>query len=174
MNNETKITIVNGNLHVENAHITFKNFEGRSDQYNMNGAKSFALVVPEEFVDMLQANGWKLRIKPDTRGEGDFVTLKVKVKFNNQGPGVYLNSVGRATKLNDATVGMLDHIRMTNIAMIIRPYDWALNGNSGRTAYLQAMEAEQIIDAISAKYQAQEYAQPVDVDVQDPSMIENF
>ena len=36
------------------------------------------------------------------------------------------------------------------------------------------MEAEQIIDAISAKYQAQEYAQPVDVDVQDPSMIENF
>lgn len=174
MNNETRITIVNGNLHVENAKLKFCNFEGRVDQFNKNGAKSFSLIIPEEYADMLHANGWNLKVKPDPKGEGDEVRLPVKVKFNYQGPGVYLNTLGRTKKLFDDTVGMLDKVRMTNIGMIIRPYDWEFNGNTGRTAYLQAMEADQIINEIDAKYQSLEFEQGQSMDVQDPSMIENF
>ena len=37
--------------------------------------------------------------------------------------------------------------------MDIRPYDWEVNGKTGRTAYLQSIHVEQSIDRFAARYE---------------------
>ena len=48
--------------------------------------------------------------------------------------------------------GSLDNIDIVNVSLDIRAYDWEVNGKTGRTAYLQAMEVTQNIDRFAAKY----------------------
>ena len=47
---------------------------------------------------------------------------------------------------------MLDEIDIASVNMDLRPYDWEVNGKTGRSAYLQAMEVTQNIDRFGAKY----------------------
>ena len=85
------------------------------------------------------------------------MTLPVKVKFNARGPAIYvLSGSNKPTRLNEETVGMIDEIDIQSVRMDIRPYDWEINGKTGRTAYLQAMEITQNIDRFGAQYNAEE------------------
>lgn len=63
-----------------------------------------------------------------------------------------LNSLGNVTKLDEESIGCLDNIEIESVNMDIRPYDWEVNGRTGRTAYLQSMEVIQRIDRFSARY----------------------
>ena len=137
-----------GILQIDDAKIIFKNFRGEADKYNREGDRNFALVIPtEEMADELVKEGWNVKIK-DPREEGDvpFMYLPVKVKFNDRGPHIYVITNGRKVKLREETVGMLDRIYISSSNMDIRPYDWEVNGKSGRTAYLQSIECYQEVD----------------------------
>ena len=144
-----------GILQINGAMITNRNFAGRGDQYNRPGDKNFSLIIPtQEMADELIAQGWNVKIR-DARDEGGdpFMYLKVKVKFNDRGPAVYLKSGTAVNQLNEETVGMLDDIELSNVDLDIRPYDWKLNdGSTGRTAYLQGMDVEQKLDRFAARY----------------------
>ena len=72
--------------------------------------------------------------------------LPVKIKFNDRGPHIYVITNGRKVKLDEESVGMLDRIYISNVNLDIRPYDWEVNGKTGRTAYLQSMECYQEVD----------------------------
>ena len=144
-----------GILQIDNAMITHRNFAGRGDQYNREGDKNFSLIIPTpEMAEDLISRGWNVKIR-DARDEGGdpFMFLKVKVKFNDRGPNVYLKS-GRATnKLDEESIAILDDIEIMNVDLDIRPYDWTLtNGDSGRTAYLQGMDVEQKLDRFAESY----------------------
>lgn len=137
-----------GILQIDDAKIIFKNFRGEADKYNREGDRNFSLVIPtEEMADELVKEGWNVKIK-DPREEGDvpFMYLPVKVKFNDRGPHIYVITNGRKVKLGEETVGMLDRIYISSSNMDIRPYDWEVNGKSGRTAYLQSIECYQEVD----------------------------
>lgn len=137
-----------GILQIDDAKIIFKNFRGEADKYNREGDRNFSLVIPtEEMADELVKEGWNVKIK-DPREEGDvpFMYLPVKVKFNDRGPHIYVITNGRKVKLREETVGMLDRIYISSSNMDIRPYDWEVNGKSGRTAYLQSIECYQEVD----------------------------
>ena len=144
-----------GMLRIDDARIMFRNFEGRGDKYNREGDRNFALVIPtEEMAQKLVEQGWNVKIK-DARDDGEppFMFLKVKVKFNDRGPVVYLNTNGNATRLDEDTIECLDHIDIDSIDMDIRPYDWELSsGATGRTAYLQGMDVVQRLDRFAARY----------------------
>ena len=43
-------------------------------------------------------------------------------------------------------------IDIETVDMDLRPYDWDVNGRTGRTAYLQSMQVVQRIDRFAAKY----------------------
>ena len=55
-------------------------------------------------------------------------------------------------KLDEESIGCLDNIDIESVSMDIRPYDWEVNGRTGRTAYLQSMEVVQRIDRFAARY----------------------
>lgn len=143
-----------GVLEVDDARICYLNFSGVGTKFNREGDRNFALIIPDtELADMLTNNGWNVKVKPP-RDEDDtpFMFMPVKIKFNAKEPAVYLKSGASATRLNEDTIGMLDDISIVSVSMDIRPYDWEVNGKSGRTAYLQAIEVIQRIDRFGAKY----------------------
>ena len=138
-------------LQIDDARIIFKNFEGRGDKFNREGDRNFSLLIEDpNTADALKREGWNVKIKDN--GDDVFMRLPVKVKFTDYGPNVYLLSGGRRVKLDEEAIGMLDQIEIESVDMDLRPYDWDVNGRTGRTAYLQSMEVVQRIDRFEARY----------------------
>ncbi len=147
-----------GVLEIEDARIIYRNFAGVGSKYNREGDRNFAVIIPnEEIKDQLVAEGWAVKIKPP-RDEDDspFMYLPVKIKFNARGPAVYVESGKNVQRLNEDTISMLDEIDIASVEMDLRPYDWVVNGKSGKSAYLQAMNVYQNIDRFGARHQADE------------------
>lgn len=149
-----QIRFRNDILEIEDARIIYRNFEGVASKYNREGDRNFAVVIPnEEIKDQLVEEGWNVKVKPP-RDEDDspFMFMPVKVKFNNRGPAVYVKSGDKVNKLSEETVGMLDEIDIQSVDLDVRPYDWDVNGKTGRTAYLQAINVIQNIDRFGDAY----------------------
>ena len=145
-----------GILQIENSRIIYRNFAGLGSKFNREGDRNFAVIIPdEETKDLLVENGWNVKIKNPREGyedEGPFMFLPVKVKFNSRGPGIYVRSGDSVTRLSEETVDMVDEIDIASVDMDLRPYDWDVNGKTGRTAYLQSIEITQNVDRFGARY----------------------
>ena len=141
-------------LQIDDAKIIFRNFEGRGDKYNREGDRNFSILIEDpDTADALAEKGWNVKIKPGRdEDEGPFMRLPVKVKFTDYGPNVYLVTGNRRNELDEESIGCLDNIEIESVDMDIRPYDWEVNGKTGRTAYLQSMEVVQRIDRFAARY----------------------
>ena len=147
-----------GILQIDDARIAFRNFRGEGDKFNREGDRNFVLIIPtEKIADELVREGWNVKIK-DPREEGDvpFMYLPVKVKFNDRGPQVYLKTGDRVNRLDEESVEILDDVDILGVNLDIRPYDWEVNGKTGRTAYLQSIEVIQEVDRFAAKYSEEE------------------
>lgn len=146
-------------LQVNDARIIYRNFRGEGSKYNREGDRNFAMIIPnEELADELIAHGWNVKIKaPREEGEDPFMYLPIKVKFNDRGPHIYLMTGDRTNRLEEDMVPMLDDIDICSVNLDIRPYDWEVNGKTGRTAYLQAMKVIQEIDRFAAEMAEEEY-----------------
>lgn len=148
-----------GILQIDDARIIYKNFSGAPSKYNRQGDRNFALLITEEAMkDDLVELGWNIKIKPP-REDGDipFMYLPVKIKFNDRGPNCYLISGKSKVKLDEESIGCLDDVDIECVNLDIRPYDWEVNGSTGRTAYLQAIEVVQRIDRFAARHQEDEF-----------------
>ena len=143
-----------GILNIDEAKIIFRNFEGRGDKFNREGDRNFAVVIPtEDLADRLVKDGWNVKIKPSRdEQETPFMYLPVKIKFNDRGPNCYLVTAGKANRLDEESIGILDDVDILNVNLDIRPYDWEVNGKAGRTAYLQGIEVIQRVDRFAARY----------------------
>lgn len=153
-----------GVLQIDDARIIFRNFRGEGGKFNKEGDRNFALIIPnEEMAEALQNDvnkfgaGWNVKIKPP-REEGDepFIYLPVKVKFNDRGPVVYLQSGRNRVKLDEESISMLDDIDISSVDLDIRPYDDEINGKPFRAAYLQSMCVVQEIDRFAARFASEE------------------
>ena len=135
-------------LMIDEAQIKYKNFAGRASDYNREGDRNFALIIPtQDMADELIERGWNVRIKPG-RMEGDLpnMYLPVAVKFNDYGPNVYLVTGKKQRQLSERDISMLDKIEILSVDMDIRPYDYNMRGNVGRKAYLKSMRVVQNVD----------------------------
>lgn len=146
-------------LQIDDAKIIYKNFAGRGDKYNREGDRNFAVIIPDQkMANDLIDRGWNVKIKPP-RDEDDepFMYLPVKVKFNDRGPNVYLVTGKNKNRLREESVACLDDIDIREVDLDIRPYDWEVNGKTGRTAYLQNIQVIQEIDRFAALYAEEEF-----------------
>ena len=148
-----------GILQVDDAKIIYRNFAGIGGKFNREGDRNFALIIDDEDIkDQLLEEGWNVKVKPARDDfETPFMFIPVKIKFNDRGPAIYLQSGDSRIKLTEDTVECLDNIDILNVDLDIRPYDWEVNGKTGRSAYLQSMLVTQEVDRFAERYAAMEH-----------------
>lgn len=148
-----------GIVQIDDARIVYRNFSGAPSKFNREGDRNFAVIIPtEEMADALVKEGWNVKIRePRDEDDSPFITLAVKVKFNDRGPAVYLKSGDNVNKLDEESIDILDNIDIAGVDLDIRPYDWEVNGKTGRTAYLQSIHVTQEIDRFAARYAEDEF-----------------
>ena len=134
-----------GILQIDEARLVFRNFSGEASKYNREGDRNFAIIIPDEDIaNAMIKEGWNVKIKqPREDGDEPFMYLSVKVKFNDYGPNVYLVSGNKMNRLDEDSIDCLDKISILSTDLDIRPYDWEVNGRTGRTAYLQSIKVIQ-------------------------------
>jgi hypothetical protein len=142
-----------GILQIDDARIVYRNFSGIGSKYNREGDRNFAVVIDnQEAADALLDEGWNVKIKPPRDEDEDpFMYLPVKVKFNDRGPNVYLKSGARQVRLDEESISCLDDIDIIGVDLDVRPYDWEVNGKTGRTAYLQSIRVTQDLDRFATE-----------------------
>lgn len=145
--------IVEDNIVMENARIIFKNFSGKPGKFNKDGQRNFALIIPDpQQAENLMNEGWNIRVN-ETWDDQPVYYLNVSVAYNHSKPMIILVSGNNRTLLDEDTVEMLDWAEILNIDLIIRPYNWEINGNKGVKAYLKTMYVTIEADPFQHKYQ---------------------
>lgn len=147
-----------GILQIDEARIVYRNFSGVGSKYNREGDRNFAVVIPsEDIANKLIDDGWNVKIKP-ARDEDDqpFMFLPVKIKFNERGPAVYVESGSNVRRLAESNVNIIDNIDISSVDMDIRPYEWNVNGKQGKTAYLQSIKIIQQVDRFAERLASEE------------------
>lgn len=146
--------MANKNIVVENARIGFKNFSGKEGQYNPAGRRNFCLFFDDEkLVDKLIEDGWNVRfLKPRDEDEKPQAYLQVAVEYKNYPPKIVLITSNGKTTLGEEDVSMLDWAEIKNVDIIVRPYNWNVNGKSGTKAYVKALYVTIEEDEFANKY----------------------
>lgn len=142
-------------LQIDDARIIFKNFSGEESKFNRAGDRNFAVRINDpDVVDQLIADGWNVTVKPPKEeGDDPYMYIKVKIKFNDRGPKVFLRSGKHVRRLSEQNVGLLDSIDILRVNLDLRAYDWEVNGKTGRTAYLDSIDVEQNLNRFEEYYE---------------------
>ncbi len=64
-----------------------------------------------------------------------------------------ITSRGRTTIEDEEDCELFDYVDIKNVDLIIRPYNWDMNGKTGVKAYLQSLYITIEEDALMLKYQ---------------------
>lgn len=156
----------NNNLIIENARIIFRNFAGAEDKFNRAGNRCFSVVIEDSsIVNDLVSDGWNVKsLKP--REEDDEPTYYLPVTVNMNG-NVRVNMVTKKNiiTLDEDSIDSLDFVEIQNVDITVRPYDWEVNGKTGRKAYLKTLYVTIVEDDFVDKYS---------VNLDDGGFIEEF
>lgn len=143
---------------MEGVRIIFRNFTGKEGQFNRAGDRNFSVVLDNEIADVMAADGWNVkRLKPREDDDDDpeelgQAILPVSLNFKGRPPRIVLITSRGRSNLNEETVEMLDWADIVNVDLIVRPYEWSVNGKTGIKAYLQSLYVTIDEDPLEAKY----------------------
>lgn len=149
----------NNQIIIENAEILFRNFSGKEGMYNAEGDRNFCVLIDGELADQLIDDGWNVKeLKPREEGEAPRPYIQVSVKYRGRSgaavkpPAIVLITSRGRTSLDEDECEILDWVDIANVDLIIRPYEWAVNGKSGIKAYLKSIYLTIQEDELMQKY----------------------
>lgn len=147
------MTNINSNIVIEDANIGFRNFSGEESKFNPKGRRNFCVFLDSETGTTLETDGWNIKWL-DPRDEEDEPTpfLPVAVSYDNIPPQIILITGQGKTLLDADTVSVLDWAELKMVDVIIRPYNWEVNGKSGVKAYIKSMYVTIVEDELAHKY----------------------
>lgn len=140
---------------MEGVRIIFRNFTGREGQYNREGDRNFAVLLDDKIAGDLHNDGWNVKwLKPreDDEEQESQAYLQVSVNFKGRPPRIVMITSRGRTNLSEDEVEVLDWADIENVDLIVRPYEWTVNGRGGIKAYLQSMFVTIREDALELKY----------------------
>lgn len=142
------------NIILEDVKLMFRNFSGQAGKFNAEGNRNFCVFLTPEQAGSLEQDGWNVRyLKPLEEGDTPQAYLSVSVRFGNRPPSVFLIRNGKKTKLEEHSVSILDWADIEKADVNIRPYDWEVNGKTGRKAYLSSLYATLVADELEERYE---------------------
>lgn len=140
---------------MEGVRIIFRNFAGKEGQYNRSGDRNFAVLLDEPIAAAMSEDGWNVKmLNPRDGDENDQpqAYLPVSVNFRGRPPRIVMITSRGRTNIDEDQVETLDWVDIINVDLIVRPYEWSVNGKSGIKAYLQALYVTIEEDRLEAKY----------------------
>jgi len=145
--------MVKNNIIIENARIGFRNFSGKEGKFNPAGRRNFCTFLDYNLGLTLEQDGWNVRwLEPRDPDENKQPYLQVAVSFDNIPPKMLIVSSKGKTILDAESVSILDWAEISEVDLIIRPYNWDVNGKAGVKAYVKSMYVTIAEDEFEAKY----------------------
>ena len=151
--------MVNQNLTIEDATILFRNFAGEEGKYNSKGNRNFCVLIDPDMAPKLIDDGWTIRFfKPRDEDEIPQPYMQVKVSFGSYPPQIVMISDGEKKLLSEDDINILDWAELERVDLIIRPYNWEVNGKRGVKAYLKTGYFKIVDDPLARRYSEYNYA----------------
>lgn len=146
-------------LTIENAELRFRNFSGKEGKFNAKGNRNFCVLLnPNDAGDLIN-EGWNVRfLKPRDPEDEEVPYIQVKVNYDGfSKPIIWLvTEVGgkpvKKNKLGEDEIDILDWAEIRHVDMVIRPYNYNVNGKSGIKGYLKSMYVTIAEDRFASKY----------------------
>lgn len=145
-------------LVLEGVEIGFKNFRGEEGAYNRKGDRNFVIFLDNDMATKLSEQGWNIKFPKPLEEPDDEDTrnpyLQVSIGEKGMPPKIVMvdEDNGNEVLLNFETMDILDDTVIRYADVIIRPYHWVVNGNSGIKAYLKTLYANIEPDVFGGKY----------------------
>lgn len=144
---------------MEDVRIIFRNFAGREGMYNREGDRNFAVILEPDMAHSLAEAGWNVKLlKPREEGDEPQPYLSVTVSYKNRPPTVKMITSTGQTELDEETVEMLDWVDISQVDVVVKPYEWEVSGKTGIKAYLQSLYVWIIEDPLALKYKNMDIA----------------
>lgn len=144
---------VTDNIILEDATIRFRNFAGKEGKFNPPGRRNFCLFLEPELGAKLTRDGWNVKqLAPREPEDLPQDYIQVDVSYKNIPPKIYLINSGGKQLLNEDTIDILDWAEIENVDIVVRPYNWEVNGKTGVKAYVKTMYVTIFEDEFEKKY----------------------
>lgn len=131
MSDMMEVTIDGEVVRIDNAKLVLVDFSGMKNRYG--NAREFGVKIDDETAAR------KLReLGFNVKSWADMTFIKVKVGGKHF-PTIYIRDGEENRMLSPNEFGRIDNMRIDRADLDIRPYDWNVNGNTGRSAYLDTM-----------------------------------
>lgn len=129
-----------GTLLMEGARIVFRNFQGKEGQYNREGDRNFCVLLEPDLAEQLAKDGWNIKtLKARDVDDDPQPYLQISVGFKIRPPLIVMVTSRGRTTLTEEELEVLDWVDIQSVDLIVRPYEWVVNGKSGIKAYLKSI-----------------------------------
>lgn len=151
---------VDNSITLQDVRIIWRNFSGGPERFNPAGGKrNFTIVLDDETAERLIRDGWNVKqMNPrDGDEEPPPYFLKVSISFPRpdskaKPPTMILITSGGRKAYDEESIEIFDIVEIETADVKIRPWDWNINGNSGRAAYMNAIYIKAYEDELARKW----------------------
>jgi hypothetical protein len=141
------------NVLLEECRIIFRNFSGAEGRFNAAGKRNFNVLLDDDIAENMARDGWNVKyLEPREEGDTRQARIEVEVSYKGRPPRVSMITSRGKTDLTEDMIGILDWAEIRQTDVIIRPYQWDVNGKTGIKAYLKTIFVIIQEDELEMKY----------------------